>query len=110
MTNNAKLLSVVIPTRNRSEYARNLIASLQRCRDDRFEVIVRDNSDDAGLGQFVAEMNDSRLVYDFSPERLNMHQNFDQALALARGTYVCALGDDDGILLDAALQILARAD
>jgi hypothetical protein len=109
MSGNAVLLSIVVPTRDRTEYAANLIRSLHASASTDFELVVRENSSRPELGGLIAALGDARIRYDYSAEDLNMHQNFDQAIALAAGSYVCALGDDDGILIDQALDVLARA-
>jgi Glycosyl transferase family 2 len=74
-----------------------------------FELIVQDNSTDDRLGEMLAAFGDPRIRYAYTAEPLNMHQNFDRAIAHASGRYVCALGDDDAILVDEALRVLARA-
>lgn len=109
MSGNKVLLSIVVPTRDRTEYAANLIRSLHESASPDFELVVRENSSRPELGELIAALRDVRIRYDYSAEDLNMHQNFDQAIALATGAYVCALGDDDGILIDRALDVLARA-
>lgn len=106
---NEKLLSIVVPTRNRADYAASLIRSLHQSNSQDFEVVVRDNSVSPDLRSTVETLGDPRIRYDYSAAPLNMHQNFDDAVAMARGTYVCALGDDDGVLVDEALSILADA-
>lgn len=103
------LLSVVVPTRDRAEYAASLIRSLHESTSGDFELVVRENSSRPELGDLIASLGDPRIRYDYSTEDLNMHQNFDQAIALATGSFVCALGDDDGILIDRALHTLAFA-
>lgn len=112
MSGNEVLLSIVVPTRDRTEYAANLIRSLHESASTDFELVVRENSSRPELGGLIAALGDPRIRYDYSADDLNMHQNFDQAIALATGAYVCALGDDDGILIDRALAVLAcaRAD
>lgn len=105
----AILLSIVIPTRNRSEYAANLLAALNASTEEDFEVIVHDNSEHANLSDVISKLNDPRIRYRHTAEKLNMHENFDRAIDLARGEYVCAIGDDDGVLISAALAALRRA-
>jgi hypothetical protein len=103
------LLSIVIPTRNRQEYAANLLSALNASREEDFEVIVHDNSELTQLSDIVAGLDDQRIRYHHAPERLNMHQNFDRAVDLARGEYVCVIGDDDGVLVSPALAALRKA-
>ncbi|EFG1084042.1 glycosyltransferase, partial [Escherichia coli] len=39
-------LSILIPTKNRSEYLDDVLSSLLTWKRDDFEVIIQDNSDD----------------------------------------------------------------
>ncbi len=103
------LLSVVVPTRNRQYYAENLIRALNAFDAAELEVVIQDNSRDATLGKVVDELKDPRFHYFYCAEPLNMHQNFDRAIDNARGEFICAIGDDDGILVDAALAGLHKA-
>ncbi|OYU73960.1 MAG: hypothetical protein CFE32_19340, partial [Alphaproteobacteria bacterium PA3] len=108
-TNAPPLLSIVIPTRNRQTYLRCLLDYLAQSRRLDFEVVIQDNSDDPSiLRDGVAAMADPRMRYDFRQERLTIDINCDLAMARARGTYVCMLGDDDGLLLDESLIMLAE--
>lgn len=109
MSRSEVLLSIVVPTRGRAEYATNLVRSVHTSKSDDFELIVRDNSDEPELDSVIRSLNDTRIRYDYSADPLNMHQNFDDAIALATGRFVCAIGDDDSVLIDRALEILRRA-
>jgi hypothetical protein len=61
------------------------------------------------LEEFVSHLNDQRIRYYHCSDRMNMHQNFDLAIEKARGSYVCSIGDDDGLIVPAALSSLRRA-
>lgn len=92
------LLSVLVPTKNRSECAKHTIAMLLGFESNDFEVIVHDNSDDRSLADWVdSQPNDPRLRYLRTTEDLSISQNFEQAVEAAAGRYVGALGDDDGL-------------
>jgi hypothetical protein len=106
---NTLLLSIVIPTRNRQEYAANLLRALSSSTEHDFEVIVHDNSDHPSLAGVISQLGNQRIRYRHAAEQLSMHGNFDRAIDMARGEYVCVLGDDDGILISAALAALRRA-
>ncbi len=94
----APLLSIVIPTRNRSVYAASALRAILRMASGDFELIVQDNSDDQELASQLAEFHgDARLRYARNPQRTSAVENFNDALAKARGQYVTMLGDDDGI-------------
>ena len=91
-------LSVVIPTRNRHEYAASCIASLLRIPSRDLEIIVQDNSDSDELGPLLQQRApDDRLHYAHRPGRLSVIDNCNHAMARASGEYVTLLGDDDGV-------------
>lgn len=108
-SNDVPLLSVVVPTRNRQDCAISLARSLSASAARSFELVFHDNSDDASLGEAVAALSDPRIRYIHSSDRMNMHENFTRAITHARGRYLCGLGDDDGILIEPALQIVEKA-
>lgn len=108
-SNDVPLLSVVVPTRNRQDCAISLARSLSASTAHSFELVFHDNSDDASLGEAVAALGDPRIRYIHSSDQLNMHENFTRAITQARGRYLCGLGDDDGILIEPALQIVEKA-
>lgn len=93
------LLSIVVPTRNRSSYAIPMVESILALQDDEFELVVSDNSEDDALAQWVAaRVPDRRLRYLQVPGRLSMTGNCNWGLSLARGEYVTLIGDDDTVL------------
>lgn len=99
------LLSVVIPTHNRAQYAIHAIRSLLAIDDSRLEVVVTDTSTDARL---AAELeanpslaNSPRLRYIRPTERLDMTGNHNAAVGAATGQYICLIGDDDTIAAEA---------
>lgn len=95
---NAPLLSILMPTKNRSECAQQAILSILRFEDRDFELIIHDNSDDDALADWIAEQpDDSRRRYFRTRGELSISENFELAIDQARGDYVGALGDDDGV-------------
>jgi hypothetical protein len=90
------LLSVVIPSKNRADYAVACIQSLLRLSGD-LEVVVQDNSETPGLGARLAELADSRIRYEHRPGPLSVIDNCSLGMARARGEYLTLLGDDDGV-------------
>jgi len=93
------LLSVVIPTRNRAKYAISAIESiLTFTTDPRLELVIQDNSDSRELEQYVNEnFGDDRLRYNYTESRLACTENFNKAIALSTGEYICIISDEDGI-------------
>lgn len=92
------LLSIAIPTRNREEYALSSVASILAINSNDLEVVVQDNSDASDLEDSLRKYtSDLRLRYAHCPTPLSFVGNFNAALELCRGQYVCLIGDDDGV-------------
>jgi glycosyltransferase involved in cell wall biosynthesis len=92
------LLSIVIATRNRAPYAISAIQSILEIQDARLELVVQDNSESRDLEAYVqAKVCDSRFRYRYTPPPFSSIDNFNAAVELATGEYVCLIGDDDGV-------------
>ena len=106
MTPPTPILSIIIPSRNRADYAKACLRSALSIDRSDFEIIVQDNSDEPILEDFVAnDLNDSRIHYRYTSDRMDVIQNFTQATERANGEYICFIGDDDGVtpeIVDAA--------
>ena len=97
-TDTDTLLSIIIPTRNRCEYAVDTIRSLLKIKESCFEIVVQDNSDNNHLEDYIKNnFNDKRIVYNHVIEQLDVIANFDQSLAFVSGDYLTFIGDDDGV-------------
>ena len=96
--NNNYLVSIVVPTHNRSKYAISCIESLLEIPSQEVQVVVHDTSNDAcDLARWAQAQEDHRLVYVHWQSRLSMTENHERAIALATGEYVCLIGDDDTV-------------
>jgi glycosyltransferase involved in cell wall biosynthesis len=91
------LISVVIPTRNRSKYLVNSVNTiLEKCPTA--QIVVSDNSDSDILRELLlVQIATGRVTYDYSSEMRSVIQNFEHAVSLARGDWLMILGDDDSI-------------
>lgn len=95
---NEYLISIVIPTKNRQEYAIETIKQILLSPEPDIQVVIQDNSDDNKLEDMLRTLGyDKRLKYNYSPGVLSFVDNFSIAISLADGEYVCMIGDDDGI-------------
>lgn len=93
------LLSIVIPTRNRSQYCIAVLENILSYDYPRLELCIQDNSDDRKIEEYIStRIYDSRLIYKYIPEQLASVINIGESLGLATGKYVILLGDDDTIL------------
>ncbi|MDH7570892.1 MAG: glycosyltransferase [Armatimonadota bacterium] len=92
------VLSVVIPTDNRVHYVTAATQALLSIEGDDLEVVVEDNSDGTEVATWLAEnVSDPRLSYRHTETPISMTENFEAAMERTRGTYVCFIGDDDGV-------------
>jgi hypothetical protein len=106
----APFFSVLLPTKNRAGLLPYAVRSLCDQTFQDFEVILADNDDTtataemfyAGLGPLI----DHRFRY-LRTGGLWMSENWEAALALARGTYVYVL-EDKAILHPRAFELLAE--
>lgn len=101
------LFSVVIPTRNRWDTLVGVVDAMLASPEADFEIVVHDNSDEAGLEELLRV--DPRLRFFRCTDKLNMHQNFDCALLRARGFYAICLGDDDALRPELTAPVLRDA-
>ena len=107
-------LSVLIPTYRRTELLRQAVESVLAQRDVPFawEILVVDNTppDTAGVPPALTVLQDlsvPNLRYYHNWENLGSGYNWNRAVELAQGKWVCFLHDDDLMFPD-ALQNLAR--
>jgi len=92
------ILSIIIPTRNRAEYAISAIRSVLNITSPKVELVVQDNSSNKDLEEYLSlNICDSRVRYNHTTEQLDMVENFNGAAEMATGEYITFLGDDDGV-------------
>ena len=101
------LVSVLISTYNRPLYVREAVESILRQRYTNFEIIlVRDGG--RPVRDVVSGFDDERLIFIDRDENRGLPYSFNEALGLAKGKYVCYLGDDD-IYYPNHIEILVEA-
>ncbi len=92
------LLSIIIPTKNRSYYCLFAIRQIVALGLQNVEICIQDNSDTDELREGIEALGISDIVYHYHPGILSFVDNFNEAVSLAHGDYLCMIGDDDGIL------------
>lgn len=106
------LLSIAIPTCNRSGYLRELLESLQEDLKDetRVELLVSDNCSSDDTPVVVADFIDRGLPIRSIRNETNIgaDANFLQCFHLSRGTYFWIIGDDDIVSPGALPAILEK--
>ena len=103
------LLSVVIPTYNRSGFVRKCLSSLQQSQVPDLEVIVSDDGSTDDTKAVVAEMNPS-AVYLWQPNSGTPATARNRGFAVSRGRYVAFLDCDDQWLPGAPSKAIALLD
>jgi glycosyltransferase involved in cell wall biosynthesis len=88
------LVSVLIPTYNRPLYLRAALESVVRQDYSNLEIfVIRDGGDD--VRDVVESFDDARIVFIDRRANRGIPFTLNEALARARGKYICYLGDDD---------------
>jgi glycosyltransferase involved in cell wall biosynthesis len=109
-----KLLSIVIPSHNKTEFLLEAIKSIlaEEGFDERCEVCVSDNSLSETTSIEVAKKyaGDERLVYRRSLDSPSLDENVARAVSMARGKYVWIFGDDDLIISGSMKLLLATIE
>lgn len=95
-----KLLSVVVPTKNRQIYCIDAVKTILQDLDERCELIIQDNSSDNSLKDKLESLADDRIVYNYNARPLSFIDNFEEALNLSNGEFFLVLGDDDSTTKD----------
>ena len=89
-------LSIIIPTRNRQQYAFKCIMTLLKFLTYGFEIVVQDNSDDDSLRDMLGSaIDDMKLKYSYDNSCLSFCSNFEKSVELSCGDYLIVIGDDD---------------
>ena len=92
------LLSIVIPTKDRYFYLKNLIQLIDGFKSNEIELVIQDNSsNNEDFVKFLKEQDNKNVKYFYCPDKLSMSQNSDIAILNSTGEYVCFIGDDDGV-------------
>lgn len=90
--------SIVIPTRNKSEYLPFAIRSILSSPRLDIELIVSNNFSTDVTSSILSNFADSRLKIVSPYESLPMAAHYEFALGHATGEWVTILGDDDAIM------------
>ena len=93
------LLSIVVPTKDRYKYLKQLIIFIDGFATEGLELVIQDNTfDNSEIVEFLRLNERSHLKYFHNKEQLSMSLNGDLAIDHSTGEYVCFIGDDDGVL------------
>jgi abequosyltransferase len=101
------LLSICIPSYNRSKYLPDLLNSIASQYDPRLEVVICDNGSTDNTQETVLlwQKNHPWIVYEKFEKNVGPDRCFLRSIEIASGTFAWLMGDDD-ILEPNALQII----
>ena len=97
--------TVLIPTRQRCD---TLEWTLRTCVAQNYTAcrfVVSDNASTDDTRKVVQQFADPRIVYVNTGRRLSMSENWEYALRYAGDGYVTYIGDDDGLLPNALVEL-----
>jgi glycosyltransferase involved in cell wall biosynthesis len=109
-----KVVSILIPTRNRPLLAIKAVKSALLQTYGSIEVIVTDNSETEQLGFMLKSIGDDRVHYYKNVENIGPILNWRRALEISSGEYCIILPDDDYLInpfyIEDAVEILANEE
>ena len=93
----APLVSICVPTYNRSSFLRDSLESIQRQDYPRLEVLISDNASSDETEQVCtdAAAGDGRIRYVRQPRNIGMHANHNFLIEESRGEFLAFFHDDD---------------
>ncbi len=95
----SKILSILIPTKNRKEYLLRCIDEVLGACSNNVQVVVQDNSDIPWKNSEIESYKEyANFEYYYEPGEISFVDNFSKALDKAKGEFVSFIGDDDGVL------------
>ena len=99
MEKNKKLLSIIIPTKNRYSTLFEVITFfIKNISEKNIEFIIQDNSDDNSEAViFFNELADSRIKYFHTHDKLSIVENTIKSIENSSGEFISFIGDDDFI-------------
>ena len=92
------LLSIVIATKGREFFCQKCVEVMLSFITDKTQIVISDNSNSNKLSEFISKFDDRRINYRHTYDNLTMSENYNLALSMATGDYICMIGDDDIVL------------
>lgn len=103
------LVSVAMCTFNGANYIREQLQSVLNQTHNNLEVVIVDDGSTDGTVEIIEgfALEDKRVKVFVNPERLNLNKNFEKAMALCHGEYICPCDQDD-VWADSKLKVLLQ--
>ena len=98
-TKNKPLISIVIPTKDRYLYLKQVVNLIMGYEIPELELVIQDNStNNSEFVEFLQQYNSNRIVYNYTKDWIAIRDNLDNGIQNSHGEYVCVIGDDDGVM------------
>lgn len=97
--------TIVIPTRERADTLVHTIESALAQDYNNLEVLVSDNASSDNTAELVSKIDDARVRYINTGQRVSMSHNWEFALDHVTEGWITVLGDDDAILPGALMSV-----
>jgi len=98
------LVSIIIPTYNRSQYLKRAINSVLNQTYDNIELIIVDDNSNDDTMFIIKNFKDKRIRYIKNLRNMGSSFSRNEGLAISKGEYINFLDDDD-ILLPRKIQL-----
>ena len=95
MDKDAAKISVCIPAYNGAKYIGECIQSVLAQTHKDFELLIVDDNSTDRTAQIILSFRDSRIRLIQNPKNRGIPENWNYALSLARGEYICIFHQDD---------------
>lgn len=102
-------ISICIPTYNSGEKLEKLLDSIKSQTFSDYEIVISDDSSNAGVREMVSgKYADMHIRYFHNSPALGTPENWNNAVAQARGEWIKVMHHDDWLLTDTALETFAK--
>ena len=104
------ILSICIPTYNRSRFLAQALSSIASCENFDFsevEICVSDNHSADATAVVVKKFSgDLKIKYFCQEKNMGFSKNFIKVVSMATGEFVWVMGDDDLLLTDSISKVI----
>ncbi|MGI8829880.1 MAG: glycosyltransferase family 2 protein [Candidatus Limnocylindria bacterium] len=88
-------VSICLPVRQGAHLVRTAIEGALSQEEQDWELIIGDNASTDGLREVVEQFDDPRIMFHRWDAVVDVHENFNRTMELARSDWVLPLGADD---------------
>src|SRR5580692_7497114 len=93
--NSMRKYSIILPVRNGGVYVRECINAILAQTLDDFNLIILDNCSTDGTTEWIASLNDGRIVCHRSAGSLSIEENWGRIKDIPKNEFMTMIGHDD---------------